>query len=109
MRFSSKRCRVAIPLWILLLLAKSGALAQAPSTPPVPGIGGPATQEQAPFDKLELFGFFAAGPTQSYAHEVIRSRGANFAPDQNFISAFPIPGFQELLRDVNPRTAGTTA
>src|SRR6266850_7684694 len=65
--------------------------------------------EQQPFDKLELFGFLAAGPVSSYASQVIQARGTNFTPDATFISAFPFPAFQEILRKNRSRTARTVS
>jgi tetratricopeptide (TPR) repeat protein len=56
-----------------------------------------------PFDKLELFAFFAAGPINSYASHVIQERGTDFTPDATFISCFPIPDKQTILRSVKPR------
>jgi Flp pilus assembly protein TadD len=59
------------------------------------------------FDKLELFAFFAAGPINSYSAYVIQQRGTNFTPDGDFISSFPIPEKQRILRNVKPRVAHT--
>ncbi len=64
-------------------------------------------EEQPPFDKLELFGFFAAGPMNSYASRVIQARGTNFTPDATFIASFPYTGFQQILRNIKPRVART--
>jgi tetratricopeptide (TPR) repeat protein len=66
-----------------------------------------AREEQPPFDKLELFGFFAAGPMNSYASQVIQARGTNFTPDATFIASFPDPGFQQILKNLKPRVART--
>src|ERR1700676_4769927 len=41
-----------------------------------------------PFDKLELFAFFAAGPIKSYAVHVIKERGTNFPPTPPFSLPF---------------------
>jgi len=62
---------------------------------------------EPPFDKLELFAFFAAGPITSYAAHVIQERGTNFTPDVAFISSFPVPAFQAILKAVKPRTSRT--
>ena len=62
---------------------------------------------EPPFDKLELFAFFAAGPINSYSAFVIQQRGTNFTPDGDFISYFPIPEKQNILRNVKPRVAHT--
>jgi tetratricopeptide (TPR) repeat protein len=60
-----------------------------------------------PFDKLELFAFFAAGPINSYSAHVIQQRGTDFTPDGDFISSFPIPEKQNILRNIKPRVAQT--
>ncbi|HKV62416.1 MAG TPA: tetratricopeptide repeat protein [Candidatus Acidoferrum sp.] len=63
-----------------------------------------ANQAKEPsFDKLELFAFFAAGPINSYASQVVQERGTNFTPDAAFISSFPFPEKQTILRTVKPR------
>jgi Flp pilus assembly protein TadD len=67
----------------------------------------PARANDPPFDKLELFAFFAAGPINSYSAYVIQQRGTNFTPDGDFISYFPIPEKQNILRNVKPRIAHT--
>jgi tetratricopeptide (TPR) repeat protein len=64
-------------------------------------------EEQSPFDKLELFGFFAAGPMNSYASQVVQARGTSFTPDAAFIASFPYPGFQQILKNIKPRAART--
>jgi tetratricopeptide (TPR) repeat protein len=64
-------------------------------------------EEQLPFDRLELFGFFAAGPMNLYASQVIQERGTNFTPDATFIASFPYPGFQQILKNTKPRVART--
>ncbi len=66
-------------------------------------------EEQPPFDKLELFGFLAAGPMNPYASQVIQARGTNFTPDAAFIASFPYPGFQQILKNIRPRVARTPA
>jgi Flp pilus assembly protein TadD len=53
-----------------------------------------------PFDKLELFCLFAAGPIPLYAKSVLQERGVDFTPDAEFISAFPVGAQQEILRRV---------
>ena len=63
-------------------------------------------EEQPPFDKLELFGFFASGPHDFYALRVIQARGTDFTPDATFIASLPIPAFQEILKKIRPRAAG---
>jgi hypothetical protein len=64
-----------------------------------------ATDQQAPFDKLELFAMFAAGPIASYASQVIQGRRCDFTPDPAFLAAFPTPGFQAILRNIKPRAS----
>lgn len=71
--------------------------AQTPASPQaVP------SDQQPPFDKLELFAFFAAGPISSYSRHVISQRGWTFAPDAHFLASFPIPAFQEILKNIKP-------
>jgi tetratricopeptide (TPR) repeat protein len=67
------------------------------------------TRATEPFDKLELFGLFAAGPISSYAAHVIQERGTNFTPDAAFISSFPVPAIQAILKTVKPRASRTPA
>ncbi len=62
-------------------------------------------RQEPPFDKLELFGFLVAAPSDSYARQVIHARGSDFAPDESFIASFRDAGFQEILRGVRPRTS----
>jgi tetratricopeptide (TPR) repeat protein len=81
-------------------LAQSGPTATPPGTPQAT-----LTDQQPPFDKLELFALFAAGPIAPYASQVIHKRGCTFAPDAAFIAAFPTPAFQEILRNIKPRLA----
>jgi tetratricopeptide (TPR) repeat protein len=70
----------------------------------------PSVRERLPpFDKLELFGFFAAGPYDSYASQVIQARGTDFTPDAMFIASFSNPVFQEILKNIRPRAARTTS
>lgn len=71
------------------------------SSPPIPH----AKESEPPFDKLELFGFFAAGPVHSYSAYIIRQRGTDFTPDKDFIAYFPLPARQKMLRDIVPRIA----
>jgi tetratricopeptide (TPR) repeat protein len=66
-------------------------------------------KEQPPFDKLELFGFFAAGPYNSYAGQVIRARGTDFTPDASFIASFPSPAFRQILQNIRARTVSTVS
>ena len=69
----------------------------------------PVREEQQPFDKLELFAFFSAAPYDPYAREVIKVRGTDFTPDAAFIAAFPVPAFQEILRNIKPKTSSKTS
>jgi tetratricopeptide (TPR) repeat protein len=89
---------------------------QAPQTQSSQSLSGPPhatanpallTDRQPPFDKLELFGMFAAGPIAAYASQVIHTRGCNFTPDAAFISTFPVPTFQAILRSIKPRAPKT--
>jgi tetratricopeptide (TPR) repeat protein len=51
--------------------------------------------------------FFAAGPINTYARQVIDARGTTFKPDWEFIRLFPYSGQRDFLRDIKPRAAGT--
>lgn len=74
------------------------AARQKPSRPPQSSENPSALKDKkAPFDKLELFGRFAAGPIAPYASRVIQERGCNFTPDAAFINAFSTPAFQAIL------------
>lgn len=64
----------------------------------------PGTEKLSPFDELELFGFLAAGPSESYAKQVIEARGATFTPDATLMASFPNPGLQEILRSIRGRS-----
>ena len=57
-----------------------------------------------PFDKLELFCFFAAGPVGTYARYMLQERGADFTPDAEFINSFSSEIQREILRGVRPKT-----
>ncbi|HEY1421853.1 MAG TPA: tetratricopeptide repeat protein [Candidatus Acidoferrum sp.] len=71
-------------------------------------VSGSATKvEQPPFDKLELFGFLAAGPVDGYTEQVARTRGCDFKPDEEFIGSFRFPRKQEILRNIKPRAVRT--
>ena len=60
--------------------------------------------ELSPFDELELFGFLAAGPSESYAKQIIEARGATFTPDATFMASFANPSLQEMLRSIRARS-----
>ena len=79
----------------------------SPSLQDKPAAHSLVQEEQPPFDKLELFGFFVAGPMNSYASQVVRVRGTNFTPDATFIASFPYLGFQQILKSIKPRTSKT--
>jgi tetratricopeptide (TPR) repeat protein len=83
--------------------------AQSSSKPTDPATHQITRAAEPPFDKLELFGLFAAGPTSTYAAHMIEERGTNFTPDANFISSFPVPAFQAILKTVKPRASRTSA
>jgi tetratricopeptide (TPR) repeat protein len=102
------RCFLAagMPLCFVLSFSMRARLAQTspiPAAPPT--LPGAITDQQSPFDKLELFALFAAGPSAPYASQVIHERGCSFTPDAAFIAAFPTPAFQEILRSIKPRVA----
>ena len=60
---------------------------------------------QKPFDKLELFCFFAAGPVATYAKHILQERGADFTPDTDFISSFSSEVQRDILRGVHPKNS----
>lgn len=104
-----KKMRTACLLSILAALSLEGSFALGPWTT-LDAAAQSILQEKTnepPFDKLELFAFFAAGPISSYSAYVIQQRGSNFTPDRDFISYFPIPEKQNILRNVKPRVAHT--
>ena len=99
---------------VLVLLSAAGPCAWCQTPAQSPGEARPrepqrpprySAPQQAPFDKLELFGMFAAGPIAAYASQVIEQRGCDFTPDAEFVAAFPTPGFQTILRSIKPRAA----
>jgi len=64
----------------------------------------PSREKLSPFDELELFAFLAAGPSESYAKQVIEARGATFTPDATFMASFANPSLPEILRSVSARS-----
>jgi tetratricopeptide (TPR) repeat protein len=108
MGLPSRAFVATIALSILPLVVWRDCLAQvslgAQDTAPA---NSAVSEDQPPFDKLELFGFFAAGPMNPYASQVIQARGTNFIPDATFIASFPYPGFQQILKNINPQVART--
>jgi tetratricopeptide (TPR) repeat protein len=99
--------RVVASLAALALLIFGASLGRSQSTPAAPAGapgGGRSNANQPPFDKLELFALFAAGPIAAYAKQVIQERGCTFTPDAAFVAAFPYPKVQQILRDIKPRT-----
>ncbi len=111
--YAHKKLPSRLPLTLVLLSIISLAvprriLPQAPPKMPDSGTALAAARgDQQPFDKLELFGFFAAGPIDTYARQVIDARGTTFKPDWEFIRLFPYSGQQDVLRDIKPRATGT--
>ncbi len=110
-----RRATVAI-VWLSVFCVSTTFLcSRAAQTPPspaaqklaprsdLPTTQAASTDQQPPFDKLELFGLFAAGPIAPYANQVIHKRGCTFTPDAMFIATFPTPAFQEILRNIKPR------
>ncbi|MGB7848260.1 MAG: hypothetical protein WBL63_21795 [Candidatus Acidiferrum sp.] len=95
----------AVFLSILTALGLQDCFGRTPGTRLDAAAQSPVQSSQPPFDKLELFAFFAAGPINSYASHVIQERGTDFTPDASFISSFPIPDKQTILRGVKPRPA----
>jgi Flp pilus assembly protein TadD len=98
-----QRAAVAI-VWLSVFCADATILPSRAAQKPAAPQAVPSDQ-QPPFDKLELFGFFAAGPIPSYAKHVISQRGCTFAPDAYFMASFPIPAFQEILKNIRPGAA----
>ena len=96
--------RSAVGLIILLAL-QSQASCLAETSPK----SGTTLAQQAqkgnekPFDRLELFCFFAAGPVATYARYVLEERGADFTPDADFIASFSTEVQRDILRGVRPR------
>jgi predicted Zn-dependent protease len=64
---------------------------------------------EKPFDRLELFCFFAAGPVATYAKYVLQERGADFTPDADFVSSFSSEVQRDILRGVRPRSSRKAA
>jgi len=100
--------KVAVVLAILSILGSRYCRAQLNSGVPDTAADPLRIQAQeAPFDKLELFAFFAAGPTSNYAAQIIQARGTSFTPDADFILAFPTPSFQAILKSTRARVPAT--
>jgi len=100
----------AIRVGRVAVMAVSIAFSQAPSACFAQSSGKASTapdravaEAYGPFDKLELFGFFSAGPFAAYALQVIQQRGTSFTPDARFIASFPYSAQQEILRNIKPR------
>jgi Tfp pilus assembly protein PilF len=94
--------RVAVAIvWLSGFCADATILtSRAPQEPAAPQ--AVPSDQQPPFDKLELFAFFAAGPIPSYARHVISQRGCTFEPNAHFLASFPIPAVQEVLKNIKP-------
>jgi Flp pilus assembly protein TadD len=97
------------PLAAAIFLSFLLPLAPCPSSAQTSSALVTSTDQQPPFDKLELFAFFAAGPIDTYAAEIIRRRGCTFAPDAAFIAAFPTPKLQQILTNIKPRTSNESS
>jgi tetratricopeptide (TPR) repeat protein len=93
----------ALLLSILAALGLPNCLGRTPWTRLDAAAQSAIQAKEPPFDKLELFAFFAAGPTNSYTRHVIQERGTDFTPDASFVSSFPFPDKQTILRAVKPR------
>jgi Flp pilus assembly protein TadD len=107
----SKRFSAMFLLSLLAISGREGSCARTFWTP-LSAVTQSIFQTEAaelPFDKLELFAFFAAGPINSYSAYIIQKRGTNFTPDGDFISLFPIPEKQNIMRNVKPRVAHTSS
>jgi tetratricopeptide (TPR) repeat protein len=106
-RLPSSILIAAVLLSLLTPSALQDCLAQIPSKSADAAARSAARVNEPAFDKLELFGFLAAGPNDAYASQVVQERGTNFTPDAKFIASFPSPGFQAILRSIKPRTSKT--
>jgi len=75
---------------IVLLASQSHTNSLAQTSPKSAATIAQAAKKgnEKPFDKLELFCFFAAGPVGTYAKYILQERGADFTPDADFISSF---------------------
>jgi tetratricopeptide (TPR) repeat protein len=101
-----RRALLSLVLPALLFAADLPGWAQTPAAASkTPAAAKPDAAQLPPFDRLELFAFFAAGPIPAYAKQVIQQRGCTFAPDATFIAAFPYPQVQEILRSIKPRAS----
>ena len=106
----NRRLRQATGLIVLLSLrSQTNCLAQIS-----PQSGATITQpvqkgNEIPLDKLELFCFFAAGPVATYAKYILQERGADFTPDQDFISSFSSEVQRDILHGVRPKGSHKTA
>jgi len=103
----SKSLTTAFLLSILTVVGLKSSFARSPWTSVDAAKQSVIQANEPPFDKLELFAFFAAGPVNSYSAYLIQQRGTDFTPDGDFISYFPIPEKQNILRNVKPRVAHT--
>ena len=97
----------AVLLSLLTPTVLRDCLAQVPSKAANAAARSATSLKEPPFDKLELFGFLAAAPSDAYANRVVQERGISFTPDATFIASFPSPGFQAILRSIKPRTSKT--
>jgi Flp pilus assembly protein TadD len=92
---------------ILLLFFPPLGAAQAPkpssqhSSAPKSSVATHSSQV-APFDKLELFAFLAAGPFPPYAAEVIHERQLDFEPDDSFLRYYPFEAVRDALDLATP-------
>jgi len=106
MRLFTRLLAAAVVLPLLTLAVHHPCFAQSTSASQnFDSVQTPSAANQRPLDKLELFALFAAGPVAPYAKQVIQKRGCTFAPDPAFLAAFPVAGFQEILKNIKPRTS----
>ena len=101
----SRRLGQAAGLIVLLSLHSEKNCPAQTSPKSVMTIAQPAEKgNEKPFDKLELFCFFAAGPVPAYARYIIQERGTDFTPDADFISSFSLEVQRDILRAVHPKS-----
>jgi tetratricopeptide (TPR) repeat protein len=99
----------AVLLSLLMATVFRNCLAQIPSKAADAAARSVKSVKEQPFDKLELFGFLAAAPSDAYLNRVVQERGTSFTPDATFTASFPSPGFQAILRSIKPGTSKTSS
>ena len=106
MKTHGGRFFVAGLLFFATVRVGTSCFAQTPPRNETRTSGSSSKTNELPFDRLELFSFFAAGPVPSYASYIIQLRRTNFTPDATFISSFSSPAVRSILQSIKQRTAG---